>query len=295
MSTLAENVAKVAAAHAALKTAIAAKGVTVPDGTKLSGMPALVEQIETPPEPNVDRISLYNNTSIETVDFTKPIVCDLAAMKNLAYCFYGCESLRSLALPEGFGSEATNLSYCFYNCRLLGTLDFPEGFGSKATNMDHCFYNMSYSLPVGSVQVVLPDGCGSAAGNVESCFSQCGAISISLPDGFGSKSRSVASCFNNCRSLHTLILGTGFASAASRASSCFKDCQSLANIFGQPNFKTSVDFSACTKLSTDSLRNIIRGLQTVTTAKTLTLGATNLAKLTNGDKKAATDKGWTLA
>ena len=48
MSTLVENVAKVTAAHAALKTAIAAKGVAVPDGTKLSAMPALVGKIPSP-------------------------------------------------------------------------------------------------------------------------------------------------------------------------------------------------------------------------------------------------------
>lgn len=47
MSTLTENVAKVKNAHAALKTAIEGKGVTVPAGTKLTGMPALVDQIQT--------------------------------------------------------------------------------------------------------------------------------------------------------------------------------------------------------------------------------------------------------
>ena len=47
MSTLTENVQKVVDAHAALKTSIEAKGVTVPAGTKLTGMPALVDQIQT--------------------------------------------------------------------------------------------------------------------------------------------------------------------------------------------------------------------------------------------------------
>ena len=49
MSTLVENVEKVKNAHAALKTAIAAKGVAVPEGTKLTDMPALVEQIPSAP------------------------------------------------------------------------------------------------------------------------------------------------------------------------------------------------------------------------------------------------------
>ena len=40
---------------------------------------------------------------------------------------------------------------------------------------------------------------------------------------------------------------------------------------------------------------VINGLQTVTETQTLTLGSTNLAKLTDAEKKIATDKGWTLA
>ena len=53
--------------------------------------------------------------------------------------------------------------------------------------------------------------------------------------------------------------------------------------------------SACNKLTHDSIMVIINGLQTVTTTQTLTLGSTNLAKLTDEEKKIATDKGWTLA
>ena len=64
---------------------------------------------------------------------------------------------------------------------------------------------------------------------------------------------------------------------------------------GNPNFKISVSLSASTKLTHDSLMVVINGLQTVTTAQKLTLGTANLAKLTDEEKKVATDKGWTLA
>lgn len=72
-------------------------------------------------------------------------------------------------------------------------------------------------------------------------------------------------------------------------------CFSLVNITGNPNFKVSVDFKSCKKLTRDSLMVVINGLQTVTTTQKLTLGTENLAKLTEADKKIATDKGWTLA
>ena len=47
--------------------------------------------------------------------------------------------------------------------------------------------------------------------------------------------------------------------------------------------------------SRDWILDIFNKLSTITTTKTLTLGATLLAKLTDEDKKIATDKGWTLA
>ena len=47
MSTLVQNVAKVKSAYNALSASIEAKGVNVPAGTKLTGMPALVDQIQT--------------------------------------------------------------------------------------------------------------------------------------------------------------------------------------------------------------------------------------------------------
>jgi len=55
-----------------------------------------------------------------------------------------------------------------------------------------------------------------------------------------------------------------------------------------------------TKLTHDSLMNVINALadystDTSGTAHTLTLGATNLAKLTDTEKAIATSKGWSLA
>ena len=69
----------------------------------------------------------------------------------------------------------------------------------------------------------------------------------------------------------------------------------LTDITGNPNFKVSLDFSYCENLTYDSLMVVINGLQTVTETQTLTLGSTNLAKLTDEEKQIATDKGWTLA
>lgn len=368
MSTLIENVQKVKNAHAALKTAIAAKGVAVPDGTKLTDMPALVGQISTEPVPTNNRVTFMNESS---ASLTVPgmVVVDMAAAENLASCFYKCEeltsvtlqgdfgrdatdlgscfsdckglvsltlsesfgrnavtlsscfsncnSLTSLTLPDRFGQNAENLRACFSQCIALSSLTVPEGFGQNAENLAYCFNNSAWrSLTLPSVfgqgqanlgycfssciylsSLTLPAGFGQNAKNIEYCFNACYELSsLTLPEGFGSVATNIRSCFYACHKLVDLHLPEGFGQNATRfVTNTLAHCIKLTNITGNPNFKASLNLSSCTLLTHDSLMVIINGLQTVTTTQTLTLGATNLAKLTDAEKKIATDKGWTLA
>ena len=264
MSTLVENVAKVTAAHAALKTAIAAKGVAVPDGTKLSAMPALVEQIQTggATEPTNPR-AIFAYDPSATIVVPKMMVVDLTAATDLGYSFAYC-SLTSLSLPAGFGQNAINLSSCFTGDGKLTSLLLPAGFGQAATNLYGCFL---------------------------SCRS---LTQLAIPDGFGQNAINLHYCFNSCSSLTSLSLPAGFGQNAINLSGCFTGCTALKTITGNPNFKVSFSLSDSTELTHDSLMVVINGLQTVT-GQTLTLGTTNLAKLTDEEKKVATDKGWTLA
>ena len=119
--------------------------------------------------------------------------------------------------------------------------------------------------------------------------------SLSLPAGFGQNAKNISGCFFVCASLVSLSLPTGFGQNATYTSNCFYGCFALKTITGNPNFKVSFSLSNSTQLTHDSLMVVINGLQTVTEAQTLTLGETNLAKLTDAEKQIATDKGWTLA
>ena len=238
MSTLVENVQKVKNAHAALKTAIAAKGVDVPDGTKLTDMPALVEQIQSAPA-QTTAANFYQDSGRKSLDMQNVVYVDFTKATSLSYCFSRCKSLSSLTLPEGFGMNATNITFCFNNCIALTSLHLPDGFGHLAN------------------------------GNI--------------------------GVFNNCSALTSLHLPDGFGQNANTTYGCYTKCTSLTNITGNPNYRVSVSFNTAQNLTHDSLMVVINGLQTVTSKQTLTLGSTNLAKLTEADKKIATDKGWTLA
>ena len=82
-------------------------------------------------------------------------------------------------------------------------------------------------------------------------------------------------------------------------STVFGYCDSLENMeiegtIGQNGFNVSQS----AKLTHDSLMSIINALKNYAdsgTTYTVTLGATNLAKLTDAEKAIATQKGWTLA
>ena len=288
MSTLVENVAKVTAAHAALKEAIAAKGVEVPAGTKLSDMPALIEQITAEPVPTNPR-AVFSYDSSTSIVVPKMMVVDVTDTTDLSYSFSYC-SVTSLSLPAGFGQKAINLSSCFNSCSRLTPLLLPAGFGQAARNIYGCFMGCR-SL----TQLAIPDGFGQEAEQIHLCFNDCTSLtSLSLPAGFGQKALYAQSCFNDCTSLTSLSLPAGFGQKAINLSSCFTKCTALKTITGNPNFKVSFSLSDSTELTHDSIMVVINGLQTVKD-QTLTLGTTNLAKLTDDEKKVATDKGWTLA
>jgi hypothetical protein len=77
--------------------------------------------------------------------------------------------------------------------------------------------------------------------------------------------------------------------------SAFVNTPNLEHIIFEGGLANSMDFSSCSKLDYESLMSIINALVTITSNKTLKLGATNLAKLTDEEKAIATEKGWTLA
>jgi hypothetical protein len=93
------------------------------------------------------------------------------------------------------------------------------------------------------------------------------------------------------------------------ASSAFYQVGNLTDADGLYNLKIGINLSVVPKLTHDSLVSIISNLadmtlsanqtwatnNSLTTTPTLTLGSTNLAKLTDAEKKVATDKNWILA
>lgn len=102
-----------------------------------------------------------------------------------------------------------------------------------------------------------------------------------------------SSAFMNCPNLENIILPNTLTSVYSDV---FNGCINVKSIILGTNFNCSISFKDC-NLSVDCMTTMFNSLKNLTssTAKTLTLGSTNLAKLTDEQKQIATNKNWNLS
>ena len=99
--------------------------------------------------------------------------------------------------------------------------------------------------------------------------------------------------FYYCSSLTSVPLFD--TSNVTNMSGMFMLCDSLTTLGGFTGLKVSLDLSSCPLLTKESILNVFNKAANVTSSpKTLTLGITNLSKLTNAEKAIATNKGWVL-
>ena len=159
----------------------------------------------------------------------------------------------------------------------------------------------------------------SATNSISGLFQQCtnlsGDISINAPNA-----TTANSAFYLCKNINSITLTTAPLTIygqiflnATKLQSVYNlnlgetseaqyqpfYCSNLTNItFADGSIiNSSTSFSACTKLTVGSILNILNILKDLTgsTSATLTLGAKNLAKLTDEQKAIATNKNWVLA
>lgn len=243
-------------------------------------------------QPNNDFGMGFTKNESSSLSFTIPLVSviDFSKAKNLKWFFREANITKGVDLPDGFGQEAINMAAFYGYCSNLTSVTFPRGFGREAIDL-------SMFLAYAKIKSVhLPEGFGKNARATFSMFNNCKLLeSVVFPDGFGGKITTAYNMFSRCTSLVSLHFPTGFGLSCTNLNYTFLECTKLTNITGNPNFKVSISFSDSPLLTHDSLMVVINGLQTVTSKQTLTFGATNLAKLTDEEKKVATDKGWTLA
>lgn len=205
----------------------------------------------------------------------------LPSVTSCQSMFSGCTSLQSITLPEL--PLVTNCQSMFSSCTSLQsvTLQSLPSVTNCLQMFFHCSSLQSITLPS------LP--------SVTSClemFYGCSSLQSLYLD--------MPNCNNfnnfvvNCKSMHTVeIVDVRKATILS-----FYSCSSLQNITCVEELpKCAISFSSSSKLTLDSVTNIITHLPDLSgeDSKTLTLHATTKALLTESLIAEATNKNWIIA
>ena len=215
---------------------------------------------------------------------------------------YVIKGNTTLSRP-GYGSSS-----CVRNC-LIEIIQFPTsvtGYAefyactklvkanvSGAKLEGYCFRDCSSLIEVNVTDCTFVK-------NMSRMFESCTALLnkglIGLETTKLSNVNNMSLAFRKCDLLETLNLSNWDVSGVTNLTDFVYNCTNLKNFKAPKNISVSTsNFSGSPNLTVESLIDIINNLATVSTTQTLTLGATNLAKLTTEQIRIATDKGWTVS
>lgn len=197
---------------------------------------------------------------------------------GLQFNEYG-QIIGTLELPEGVTEIPGNYAYISGNAappfKEMTGIKFPS---SLVTIKVEAFRGLPYLSSVEFKGTNL-----KTLGDL--CFYGCSALrKLILPEGVETIGASLASA------LIELYLP---ASITSMPNSALTSCVDLANLTVGEGFNCDLNISKSTKITAETINAIITNYAD-NSGKTLTLGSTNLAKLSDEDKAVATSKGLTL-
>lgn len=205
---------------------------------------------------------------------------DTHLVEDMMSLFRDCTALESI--PQFDTSHLKTVDYLFSGCVSLKEVPFLNT--QNVTSMNRVFEDC-HSL------ATVPLFDTSNVSELYSTFRNCKTLE-SLPLFDFSKITTMIGVFNGCTQLKEIPAFD--VNQVKSFANAFDGCISLESI-EMKNIGGNLDISASTKFTADALVTVFNHLKTVTTSKTLTVGAANLAKLTDEQKAIATGKGWTLA
>lgn len=248
------------------------------------------------------------------------------------YCFNGCSGLTKVTLSTGTKNIGT---YAFQNCKNLTNISIPDDTSYSIGNFTFCnsgitndcaknivshansigSYIFRYCLSLTNVEVsvfsdymfqqctnlITAKSTQATTNSGSSVFYSCTNLTtVSLADGITNIGTQL---FYGCKSLKTVYLPSSITSASENSLTVtsslyvFYNCTALEDVQLGTDWNMSLRLNVSDNITADSMIAMFNSLKDLTgdTAKTLTLGSTNLAKLTDEQKAIATNKNWTLA
>lgn len=198
------------------------------------------------------------------------------SMSNVSsYIFEGCTALtnvNSCIVGDNLFANCSNIVTAIISPKTLVTT-YPSRVFLNCTKLNSVeIYNMK---ELGSNFF---DGCSNLK-------------SITLPETLTYIN---SYCFYGCSALEELFLPSSITTI--NGGTVFTGCTNLTNLSVGADWNCAADFSVL-DLTVESIEGIFNNLKDLTseTAKTITLGSTNLLKTTAEQRAIATNKNWTLA
>ena len=202
---------------------------------------------------------------------------DTSNVTYMNYMFSGCANLTTI--PQLDTSNVTNMRYMFNGCANLTTI--PQINTSNVTNMSLMFASCANLTTIPQLDT-------SNVTDMSNMFSGCRKITT-IPQLNGEKLINVYRNFYSCTSLENFngLINLGQAYSTSQSAN---------------NGNYNLDLSGSNSLTEQSIINILSNLYDIATkgckTQTVTLGATNLAKLTSTEGQQALanaqSKGWNI-
>lgn len=188
-----------------------------------------------------------------------------AALERLLYANHFCDSVIGLKSHPNITSKIKEADYAFQNCTEL------------TAGIDWDFSDLE-----------------TAKGMYKGCTNLLTCTKSAIGDYDTPHLRDISEMFSGCTKL--IQIPAFDCTYVQDATDVVKDCTSLQllNQGGFRNIHCDLDLSTATAITAESLVNLMAVLGTVD-GKTLTLGDTNKAKLTDEQITVATNKGWIVA
>ena len=213
----------------------------------------------------------------QTVDFK---ITDATAL------FYQGARINLLEQLLGLCENVTSTSNMFYICNNSVTIDISNFDMSNSKSMAYMFYTNS------NLETIIIDRFNTPkVTSLSYAFVNCGKLK-SIPNIDCSSVNIIANAFNSDKELTTLGALENLGKAYTNKTTNYTNY--------------TLNLSAATKLTHDSLMNVINGLYDLNLSyniagggtlytQTINLGATNKAKMTAEELAICTSKGWTVS
>lgn len=214
----------------------------------------------------------------------------------MAEAFYNC-GVTELSGLSGIMLSAQKYNGTFQSMPNIKNLDVSGLDTSRVTGFGTAWTSYIYGCPnVETVDLSNLNllGCGAEGAFYDLCRSMGKLKSLVSKNANVSNLTNLSTFLYDCPELVDLDLESWDISNVTAQGSFAGKSFKLTNFKSFKNINCDMNFSWFSLLTVESLMSIINALKTTTTTKKLTLGSTNLAKLTSAQIKIATDKGWTV-